>query len=61
MELIHDLLKSIYSHLVWLCLGALVGGIIGAITIYIGVWAMMLVSAIVALGLHLSDVYEEAV
>lgn len=53
--------NALLINLMWFCLGALVGGVIGALVIYIGAWLLIVIGGVVALGLHLSDVYEEVV
>lgn len=53
--------NGIFTCLMWFCLGGFVGGVIGALVIYIGAWTLIVIGGVVALGLHLSDVYEEAV
>ena len=61
MEQVYDFFNGIFTCLMWFLLGAFVGGVIGAVMVYFGVWALMFIGGVVAVGLHLSDVYEEAV
>lgn len=61
MEQVSNFFNGIFTCLMWFCLGAFVGGVIGALVIYFGAWSVMAIGGVVALGLHLSDVYEEAV
>lgn len=61
MEQVSNFFNGIFICLMWFCLGAFVGGVIGALAIYIGAWSLILIGGVVALGLHLSDVCGEAV
>ena len=53
--------NALLINLMWFCLGALVGGVIGALVIYIGAWTLILIGGVVALGLHLTDKDEVTV
>lgn len=55
MEQVYGFFNGIFTCLVWFFLGAFVGGVIGALVIYIGAWALILIGGVVALGLHLTD------
>lgn len=61
MEQVYGFFNALLTNLMWVCLGAFVGGVIAALVIYIGAWTLIVIGGVVALGLHLSDVYEEAV
>lgn len=61
MEQVGNFFNVIFTCLMWFCLGAFVGGVIGALVVYFSPWSVVFVGGVVALGLHLSDVYEEAV
>ena len=61
MEQVSNFFNGIFTCLMWFFLGAFVGGVVGALVIYFGAWSVMAIGGVVALGLHLSDVYEEAV
>lgn len=55
MEQVGNFFNGIFTCLMWFLLGAFVGGVIGALVIYIGAWTLIVIGGVVALGLHLTD------
>ena len=55
MEQVYDFFNALLINLMWFFLGGFVGGVIGALVIYIGAWSLMFIGGVVALGLHITD------
>ena len=55
MEQVGNFFNGIFTCLLYFFLGAFVGGVIGALVIYIGAWTLIVIGGVVALGLHLTD------
>ena len=55
MEQVGNFFNGIFMCLVWVCLGAFVGGVIGALVVYFSPWSVMAIGGVVALGLHITD------
>ena len=55
MEQVYNFFFSLLTNLMWACLWAFVGAVMGALVIYIGAWSLMVICVVGALGLHLTD------